>query len=179
MPETKPLPPVRRSVVVPLDPSSAFDLFVRRIKDWWPLSARSIALENAVSCHIEPHVGGRVFERTRDGREGIWGRVVAWEEPLRLVFTWHPGSLEETPEEVEVRFVDIGGRTRVDLEHRNWEHAGEKAALRRGLFEGGWPGVLARFEALATGANDLPSVTAPGCISTLKPSPTNQEEPKQ
>jgi len=46
------LPPVRKSVVVPMATPDAFDLFFRRLPEWWPLSTRSVALEHAASCHV-------------------------------------------------------------------------------------------------------------------------------
>ncbi|AGP41847.1 hypothetical protein [Sorangium cellulosum] len=35
-------PPIRRSPIVPLSRADAFDLFVRRIADGWPLATRSV-----------------------------------------------------------------------------------------------------------------------------------------
>lgn len=158
------LPPLRRSVRVPLDKAAAFDLFVRRLPEWWPLSTRSVGLADAASCHVEAHVGGRLFERSRAGEESTWGEFVVFEEPERVVFTWHPGAPPNLATEVEVVFAAAGSTTLVLLEHRNWEKLGERASFVRGLFEGGWNGVLARFEALARGATELPAVVGPGCI---------------
>jgi uncharacterized protein YndB with AHSA1/START domain len=155
---------VRRSVVVPLDQRAAFDLFVRRVGEWWPLATRSVALADAVSCQIEPRVGGRIFERTRAGTESDWGVLVAFEEPSRLVFTCHPGMPPATATEVEGTFVPTGDQTRVDVEHRHFERLGDRAAFVRSLYEGGWPGVLSRFESLARGDHELPTVEGPGCI---------------
>src|ERR671930_69990 len=86
-----PLPPVRKSVTVPLTARDAFDLFVRRLHEWWPLETRSVFLQNAASCHVETHVGGRLYERARDGAEESWGRFTVFEDGRRVVFTWHPG----------------------------------------------------------------------------------------
>ena len=86
------LPPVRRIITVPLSRAEAFDLFVRRLPEWWPLETRSVGLENAVSCHVEACLGGRLFERSRSGEESCWGTFLAFAEPERVVFTWHPGA---------------------------------------------------------------------------------------
>jgi uncharacterized protein YndB with AHSA1/START domain len=158
------LPPVRKSVFVPLSPDLAFDLFVRRLHEWWPLAARSVFLQDAASCHVEPHVGGRLYERHRDGREETWGRFVAFEDGKRVVFTWHPGIAETSATEVEITFLSVDLETRVDVEHRRWERLGQRASFVRGVIDGGWPGILARFEALARGAEELPPVEGPGCI---------------
>src|SRR5437763_8473995 len=143
------LPPVARAVAVPLAKAAAFDLFVRRIADWWPLETRS-ASGKAISCAVEPRVGGRIFETTRDGEELLWGHILVWEEATRLVFTWRvPGLEAGTETEIEVRFVGEADRsmTRVELEHRQWERLGALAATLRGAYDGGWPGILARFVA--------------------------------
>jgi DNA-binding transcriptional ArsR family regulator len=65
-------------------------------------------------------------------RECRWARVLAYEPPHRLVFSWDISThwqLESDPErtsEVEVRFMPEGeDRTRVELEHRKLERHGE------------------------------------------------------
>lgn len=158
------LPPLRRSVLVPLEVPAAFDLFVRRLPEWWPLRTRSVWLEEAASCHVDCRVGGTLRERSRQGEESVWGTFIDIDEPHRVVFTWHPGLPSANATEVEVRFEAEGTNTRVLLEHRAWEKLGERASFVRGLFEGGWGPVLARFEALAEGRRDLPPVEGPGCI---------------
>jgi hypothetical protein len=55
------LAPVRKSVVVPLTTSNAFDLFFRRLPEWWPLITRSVSQANVVSCIVETSCGGRLF----------------------------------------------------------------------------------------------------------------------
>jgi uncharacterized protein YndB with AHSA1/START domain len=158
------LAPVRKSVVVPLTTSNAFDLFFRRLPEWWPLLTRSVSLANAVSCHVETSCGGRLYERARDGQEHTWGRFLLFDDGERAVFTWHPGIPESEATEVEVRFVPLGNSTRVDVEHRRWERLGARASFVRAMMDGGWPGVLARFDRLAVGAPDCPTVAGPGCI---------------
>lgn len=165
------LPPLTRSLVVPLSVTSAFDLFVRRLPEWWPLATRSVGLAQAASCHVEAQVGGRLFERSLRGEESTWGRFTAFEEPRRVVFSWHPGSPESLATEVEVTFEPLAGAvqvTTVALEHRHWERLGARASFVRGLFEGGWTPVLARFEALARGASALPPVVGPGCVGATE-----------
>jgi uncharacterized protein YndB with AHSA1/START domain len=129
--------------------------------EWWPLATNSLGLRNAVACILEPHAGGRIYERTAEGLESLWGTVVTWEEPRRLVLTWHPGRHEGTAQEVEVRFTARTGGTRVELEHRGWEHAGDRAASLRERYLAGWPGVLAEFQARASGAAHTPAAQAP------------------
>jgi uncharacterized protein YndB with AHSA1/START domain len=163
------LPAIQRSITVPLKLDAAFDLFVRRLPEWWPLATRSVGLNDAASCHVEAQLGGRLFERSRVGAVSTWGTFLLFDAPHRVIFTWHPGLPAASATEVEVQFFATGDETRVALEHRNWERLGEHASFIRGLFEGGWGPVLARFDALSRGAskNELPDVTGRGCIGAI------------
>src|SRR5437899_3212354 len=91
----------------------------------------------AVSQHlkavIEPGVGGRWYGLLEDGSEGLWGDVLVWEPPGRLVLAWRithqwgydPNLLTE----VEVRFVAVGAsETRIEFEHRDLERFGDSEA---------------------------------------------------
>jgi uncharacterized protein YndB with AHSA1/START domain len=74
-------------VTVCAAPARAFVLFAERFARWWPLS-RVHTGPDPVDCAIEPRVGGRVFERASDGRETLWGTVLAYDPPHRLAFSW-------------------------------------------------------------------------------------------
>lgn len=145
-----PLLPVRRSVTVPLDRRHAFDLFTRRIGEWWPLSSNSLGLHHAASCHLEPGIGGRLFERTSEGAESVWGQIAEWSEPSRIVVMWHPARHPGTAQPLEIRFTAVKEGTCVELEHGGWENAGDRAVSLRERYESGWPGVLARYEWMAS-----------------------------
>lgn len=166
---TEPLPPVHHRVSVPLPARQAFDLFVRRLPEWWPLATRSVWLHEAVSCHVEAHVGGRLYERSVRGEESTWGTFLTFEAPARVVFSWHPGATPDVATEVEVSFRAQGAATLVSVEHRNWERLGEQASFIRGLFERGWGPILARLVACSSHL-PLPSVEGPGCIDVVRES---------
>lgn len=134
--------PVRRSVEVGCSVAEAFRLFTDDIDSWWPLATHSIGEANAEACYFEGREGGRIYESHGDGSVHLWGTVTAWDPPTRVVFTWHPGRDASTAQMVELRFFEIGGRTRVELEHRGWEVLGEKAAETRNAYETGWAGVF-------------------------------------
>ena len=149
----RPLPPVIASLLVPLPPARAFALFTERMATWWPLRSHSVAGERAESCFIEPFAGGRVFERSFEGDESDWGRVIAYEPPHRLSMTWHPGGGPTT--EVEVRFTAADEGTLVEVEHRGWEAYGDKAAAARGEYASGWALVLTKhFGEAARGSSN-------------------------
>jgi len=79
--------------------------------------------------------------------------VRVWEPGRRFVVTWEisadwkPDPRPAFTSEVEVRFAaEAGGRTRVELEHRNFERMGaEGGAKMRGEVDGGWPGLLESY----------------------------------
>lgn len=126
MPEkSNPNEPIVQSVWVDCPVADAFRFFTEGFAEWWPLQAHSIHRENAERCEIEPWPGGRIFERTRDGREEQWGAIIAWEPPDRLEFTWCPGRPEDPGETVEVEFALEADGTRVTLIHRGWSRAEE------------------------------------------------------
>ena len=70
------------------------------------------------------------------------GRMLAWEPPNRMVFTWEISN--DCGNEVEVRFSAEGDATRVELEHRGWESGGDDTWRN---YDKGWGFVLGRLEA--------------------------------
>ena len=147
---------VRRQVMVDGTPERAFAAFTERFGDIKPREHNLLA-SPIVETVFEPRVGGRIVDRAEDGSECAWARVLAFEPPDRVVFSWDIGptwQLESDPEnasEVEVRFVADGpDRTRVELEHRNLDRHGPGwPSLRDGVAdEQGWPLYLERYAAL-------------------------------
>ena len=137
--------PVRRSVEVRRSPTEAFRLFTDEIDTWWPLATHSVGEGKAIGCVFEGRAGGRIYETLDDGTLHLWGTVTVWEPPSRLVFSWYPGRDATTAQEVELRFLESGGGTRVELEHRGWDVLGERGAEVRDNYETGWVPVLARY----------------------------------
>jgi uncharacterized protein YndB with AHSA1/START domain len=128
---------IKKEVVVGAPVEQAWTMFVERLGEWWPLATHSIGGDRTETAALTPE---RIYERWADGTERVWGRVLAWEPPSRVVFTWEIS--EDSGNEVEVRFVPVGEGTRVELEHRGWE-SGTVESWRS--YGGGWAQVLARF----------------------------------
>jgi uncharacterized protein YndB with AHSA1/START domain len=134
---------IHKSVTVNVPVEQAFRTFTDDIASWWPLATHSYGGEKATAAVFEGREGGRMYERQEDGTERDWAEVIAWEPPQRFLLNW-----KICPSEVEVRFTDEGANvTRVDLEHRGWERAGEGAAAIRENYAGGWEVVLGKFVA--------------------------------
>ena len=107
--------------------------------------AHSIHREDVTDVVLEPRVGGEPTSCGQGGKRARRGRVTAWEPPKRLVISWHVNPETAGPTEFEVTFTPEGEGTRVELEHRNWEAAGDGAAEMRDRYDGGWDIVLAPF----------------------------------
>ena len=141
--------PVRMTVRVRRSIEDAFDLFTREVGSWWPLDKASFGGDRASELHFEPFVGGRFYERYIDGEEHTGGRVLRWEPPRLVAYTWRHDDWS-APTEVEVRFINEGpGVTRVELEHRAWDRLGPDAERMRDMYNNGWPTVITCFASFA------------------------------
>ena len=145
--------PVRMTVRVRRNIEDAFDLFTRDIGSWWPLDRASFGGDRASELYMEPFVGGRFYERYIDGEEHTGGRVLRWEPPRLVSYSWQHDDWS-APTEVEVRFIEEEATvTRVELEHRAWERLGGELGDRmRDTYNNGWPTVIACFAMFAGAA---------------------------
>ncbi len=150
---------VRTSVVVDAPIDRAFSVFTTDMGSWWPPDHHILQAELAEMV-FEPRVGGHVYDRGTDGSESRWARVLAYEPPYRLVFSWDISlqwQIETDPDrtsEIEVRFSEESpGRTLVELEHRNIDRHGDGwQGMRDGVAGAdGWgKGLTAFAERLAS-----------------------------
>ena len=154
MPDTEML--VRKEIVVPAPADQAFAAFTDRIGEFKPPEHNLLGAPIAETV-FEPRVGGHIVDRAADGTECRWARVLVFEPPTRLVFSWNISprwEIESDPDhtsEVEVRFVpETAERTRVVLEHRHLDRHGPGwEAVRDGVDgDQGWPLYLAQYRAL-------------------------------
>jgi hypothetical protein len=81
---------VRRQVVVDVPIDRAFEVFVERFGDFKPKEHNLLGSPIA-ETRFEPHVGGHIYDRAEDGSECRWARVLAYEPPHRVVFSWDIG----------------------------------------------------------------------------------------
>ena len=144
--------PIRQAVTVPVPADEAFAAFADLAR-WWP-PAYTWAADTLEAIGIEPREGGHCFERGPHGFSLHWGRVLTWEPPTRLAFTWQiapdrvPQPDPAKASEVEVRFHPAGEPgTRVELEHRAFARHGEAGgAYRQAMASSqGWPLLLDRY----------------------------------
>jgi uncharacterized protein YndB with AHSA1/START domain len=149
---------VRTSIVVDVPIESAFKVFTQDFDRIKPREHNMLAVDIEETV-LEPRTGGRIFDRGVDGSECQWARVLAFEPPDRLVFSWDISprwQIEtdlEKSSEVEVRFIaETAERTRVELEHRHLDRHGDGWESARDGVAGdqGWPLYLKRYAEVAT-----------------------------
>lgn len=147
MSETITVAPLTKSVRVECDVEHAFRVFTRELGTWWPLDTHAIHEGHVREVVWEEREGGEVYELSHTGEKAHWATVLAWEPPDRAVIAWHVNPEAPAATEVEVRFRQEDGGTRVELEHRNWERLGEGASAMRSGYDGGWDTVLGKYVA--------------------------------
>lgn len=113
-------------------PERAFAVFTGEIGDWWrpnglfqttPRAPGRLAFED-----------GRLIETLATGQVFEIGKVLAWEPPARLVFSWRQASFPpDLHTEVEVRFEAVGEETRVSVAHRGFHNVPADSAARHGF----------------------------------------------
>ena len=129
-------------VDAPID--HAFRVFTEGIGSWWDPNHHILEAELAEMV-FEPRVGGHIIDRGTDGSECRWARVLAYDPPSRVCFSWDINlrwQLETDPakaSEIEVTFTEDGpDRTRVVLTHRNLDRHGEGWEAMRDAVGSGW-----------------------------------------
>jgi uncharacterized protein YndB with AHSA1/START domain len=146
---TPTIPAITGTVSVNVPIEKAFQVFTGSVDTWWPHDYH-IGQADVAEVVLEPGVGGRWYERGVDDSECDWGRVLVWEPPHRLVFTWQiNGSWQFDPDperasEIEATFTADGpDRTTVAVQHRYFERLdggqGIHDAINGG---GGWVALL-------------------------------------
>jgi uncharacterized protein YndB with AHSA1/START domain len=144
---------VRHSIVVKAPVEIAFSVFTDGFDGFKPREHNLLGVDIAETV-FETRVGGHIYDRGVDGSECRWARVLAFEPPNRVVFSWDISPMwqvetdADRTSEVEVRFIaETPDRTRVELEHRNLDRHGDGwEGMREGVGgDQGWPLYLKRY----------------------------------
>jgi Activator of Hsp90 ATPase homolog 1-like protein len=139
--------PLQISFEVACSAEHAFAVWTSRIGTWWPRD-HTVTGDAGLMVVLEGRLGGRIFERTRDGVEHDWGAVTRWEPPAVLGYSWHLGRDPVDATDVVVRFTAAGAAlTRIEIEHGGWERLGDTAVTWRDRNRIGWQTLLPHFAA--------------------------------
>lgn len=122
----------------------AFHVFTAEIGTWWD-DDKHILDEPLADMVFEPFVGGNIIDRGAAGGECRWARVLAYDPPHRVCFSWDINTRwqietnHERTSEIEISFTEIDpARTRVVLTHRHLDRHGEGWEGMRAAVSGGW-----------------------------------------
>ena len=133
--------PVVVVVVLNTTRAAAFDAFVARINNWWPVQSFSIACG---TVSIEPKLNGRIIETAEDGAKHQWGHITVWDVPNHLSISWYVGE-NTVATEITVDFATTDdGRTGVTLVHSGWDALGETGVAKRESYHGGWTAIFGK-----------------------------------
>jgi uncharacterized protein YndB with AHSA1/START domain len=150
MRRTVTIAPVRKTIRVKAPIAHAFEVFTSGLTRWWPHD-HSVGKKPLEKVLMEPRLGGRWLEISKDGTETPVATITHWEPPHRLVLLWQINA-QWKPDltmksEVDVRFTADGpDATNVELVHHKFEIMGAEAgASMRKDVDRGWPGLIARF----------------------------------
>ncbi|MBS0491698.1 MULTISPECIES: SRPBCC family protein [unclassified Phenylobacterium] len=115
---------------VKASPERAFSAFVGEIGAWWRPNGLFQTTPRAPGVlAFEAGEGGRLTETLESGKVFEIGRILVWEPPARLVFSWRQANFPpDLHTQVEVRFEAVGEETRVSVEHRGFDQVPEGAA---------------------------------------------------
>ncbi|WP_309604605.1 SRPBCC domain-containing protein [Phenylobacterium sp.] len=120
-------------------PERAFAAFVDEIGVWWRPSPlfQTTPRPGRLSFEFSDGgggEGGRLVETRQGGKVFEIGRILAWDPPGKLVFSWRQANFPlELHTEVEVRFEAVGDETRVSIEHRGFDRVPPASAARHGF----------------------------------------------
>jgi uncharacterized protein YndB with AHSA1/START domain len=87
MPRIQPAAIVK-TIEVKASPERAFEIFARRMGDWWHKDHSIAAGTTQKDVIVEPNPGGRWYELGADGSEHQWGHVIDYDPPRRLLLAW-------------------------------------------------------------------------------------------
>ncbi|SOJ55687.1 hypothetical protein MSIMFB_03169 [Mycobacterium simulans] len=147
---------IRHHIVVNAPIERAFAVFTARFGDFKPREHNLLAAPIAETV-FECRAGGHIYDRGVDGSVCRWARVLVYDPPIRVVFswdispTWQPETDLSKTSEVEVRFTpESAETTRVELEHRHLDrHGAGWESVADGVDgEAGWPLYLRRYAGL-------------------------------
>lgn len=148
--------PIRQQIVVRAAVERAFTVFTTQFGAFKPREHNLLDSPIAETV-FEGRVGGHIYDVGVDGSRCEWARVLVYEAPSRVVFSWDIGptwQVETDPaktSEVEVRFIaEAADRTRVELEHRHLDRHGDgwRSVADGVAGDQGWPLYVRRYAEL-------------------------------
>jgi uncharacterized protein YndB with AHSA1/START domain len=130
-----------------------FSMFVDHLQDWWP-KEYTWSQQALKKIAIAPYINGHCFETGPFDFRCDWGRVIEFERPFHIAFSWQisperiPLPDPEKASKVTVTFKTLEDKTvRVRLIHSGFEQYGTdwQEYARAMNSEKGWPYILEKY----------------------------------
>ena len=131
----------------------SFSIFVDRLQDWWP-HEYTWSQQSLKKITIAPYVNGHCFETGPFDFRCDWGRVLEFERPFHIAFSWqiNPARVPEPDPDkaskVTVTFKTLEDKTvRVRLIHSGFDkHGPDWEEYARAMnSEKGWAYILEKY----------------------------------
>ncbi|MEE3919616.1 ATPase [Micromonospora sp. BRA006-A] len=150
---------VRRQIVVDAPVERAFAVFTKRFGDFKP-KEHNLLSSPITETVFEAKAGGHIVDRAEDGSECAWARILVFEPPDRLVFSWDISPAAARTGSGECQRGRGPVRRRDTAAHPGRVGAPQPGPARSGVesvrdgvgHDEGWPLYLARFAGLFTEA---------------------------
>jgi len=110
---------VRTRIVVDAPIQRAFAVFTERFGDFKPPEHNLLGAPIAETV-FEPRVGGHIYDRAVDGSECRWARVLVYEPPERVVFSWDISPQWQIENEPATRARSKSGSSRKPPNGPGW-----------------------------------------------------------
>jgi hypothetical protein len=157
---------VNKTLLLNCSRDHAFRVFTQNMGQWWP-ATHHVGNVPFRDILIEPRTGGRWYEISANDTEGMWGHVLKWDPPLRVLLSWHlDTTFNFNPDLAQASELDISfhaqgeSKVRVEFEHRYIERHGDGYEKLRDILDGGWVDVLVQFAKLADPTTSVGPSTA-------------------
>lgn len=131
-------------------PSFVYVTYIRSTPEmvWKALTSREISQKfwNGTAITVENRVGGE-FRMEREGGLVVSGKVLEWQPPVRLVFSFkalHAHVSHEASSQVCYELEREPGKVKLTVTHDGFEQGSQTFEMIRN----GWPGAIASLKSL-------------------------------
>lgn len=140
-------------ITTPSPIEASFSAFVDELLLWWP-KEYTWSQETLKKITIAPYINGHCFETGPNDFRCDWGRVLEFERPHLISFSWQidagrvPVPNPEKASKVSVTFKTLEDKTvRIRLIHSGFDRHGKNWQAYAQAMNGprGWPFILEKF----------------------------------
>lgn len=145
---------VNRNFDVSASAKEAFETFVNHFSSWWP-KEYTWSQDALTSIGITPKQNGLCYEKGPYNFRCDWGRVIEFEPPNKIIFTWQispervPVPDPEKASIVEIKFDEKNAwNTVISFVHRDFSRHGKSGGHYREVMDSaqGWSYILHQYE---------------------------------